>query len=330
MRIRIMNIIAPALVLLFLLFSASPAAAGKKIAVISFAESFLEFYEGLHSGLERIRGSATNELKFVVRSLDGDPSRINEVMAGIESEDCNLIYAITTPVNKVLQNFQKAQRNPLPVVFVAVADPLGSGLVADLRCPGGNATGVSHVSIELLPQRLLLFKKAFPALRRVAIFFDPKVDISSRCFEDRQLWQAAADSGLALQAYRVSSLAELREGFAALGRQACNGLFMIADPLSVVLFQEIVSFSRQLKLPLMVLDNRLLVQGGAMAYSPDFFDVGFQSAMIVEEILQGAVVGKIPVQNPDRVRLVVSLKEINALGLEFNEDILLRADEVIR
>lgn len=331
MRIKLMTRIVPGMILLLLLLAGSPSlAAGKKIAVLTFAESFLEFYEGLRSGLAQLSGPEENDLEFVVRSLNGDPSRITEIMTGIESENCSLIYAITTPVNKALQRFQKAQQNPLPVVFVAVADPLGSGLVADLRRPGGNATGVSHISIELLPQRLLLFKKAFPDLRRVAVFFDPEVDISRRCLEDGQLWQAAADSGLDLQVFRVSSLAELKKGFVTLGRQGCDGLFMIPDPLSVVHFKEMLLFSRQAKLPLMVLDNRLLLQGGVMAYSPDFSDVGCQSAMIVEEILRGAVVGDIPVQNPDRVRLVVSLKEAQTLGLEISDDILLLADKVIR
>ncbi|MBN2705140.1 MAG: ABC transporter substrate-binding protein [Deltaproteobacteria bacterium] len=303
---------------------------GKRIAVLAFAPVFLQSYDGLRDGLAALGCRPGQDINFKVYSLDHDMRRLALVMNEILLWDCDLIYTVTTSVTMGVKRYLKSAGSEKPVVFTAVADPVGSGAVADLRRPASNLTGVSHLSLELLPQRLLFFKKAFPSLRRVAIFYDADEEISLTSFHDEDFRQAALDCRIELAACPVHNLQELHEAFRGSAVQAAEGIFMLPDALGVAFFKELLEFSRRRRIPLMVVDNMLLEIGGVMGYSPDFYGVGQQAAIMVDYILQGGAPGEIPVQNPDRVKLVVSLRELQALGLAVNEEILLQADEVLR
>ncbi|MEA3334221.1 MAG: ABC transporter substrate-binding protein [Pseudomonadota bacterium] len=301
-----------------------------RVAVIAFASPFLRSYEGLRSGLEGQGYNLDNELSFDVHCLGRDISKVEPLMVKLVAADYDLVFSITTPVTRAIHAALAASKAEMPVVFTAVADPLGSKIVGDLRRPGGNFTGVSHLSIELLPQRLLLFKKAFPAMRRVALFFDPDVEISKRSFNQGFLRQAAVDIGIELVVVHVHNHDEMVKNCQSFNIEQADAIFMLPDPLSVAHFKEFLELSHRLKIPLMVIDNMLLQRGGVMGYSPDFYGVGFQAATIVDQIFKGGAPGDIPVQNAEKVNLVVSLKEVQRLGLEISDDIILQADEVLR
>lgn len=301
-----------------------------RIEVVAFAPPFLKSYEGLRAGLASRGYNLDDDLSFDIHCLGRDTTKIAPLIEKWEAADYDLIFSITTPVTRALQAALAESKIDIPVVFTAVADPLGSKVVDSLRRPGGNFTGVSHLSIELLPQRLLLFKKAFPAMKRVALFFDPEVEISRRSFNQGFLRQAALDIGLDLVVVHVRNHDEIVKCCQSFSADRADALFMLPDPLAVAHFKELLGLSHRLKIPLMVIDNMLLQRGGVMGYSPDFYGVGFQAATIVDQIFKGGAPGNIPVQNAEKVNLVVSLKEVEKLGLEISEDILLQADEVLR
>ncbi len=325
------------LVMIFILFSglqtsSSEAREGlvRRVAVLAFASPFLKSYEGLRVGLEQRGYTLDEDILFEVHSLDRDLARVVPLVKKFLEVDYDLIFTITTPVTQAVQAALLKSKKNIPVVFTAVADPLGSKVVTDLRNPGGNFTGVSHLSIELLPQRLLLFKKAFPGLRRAAIFFDPQEEISKRSFNQGYLQQAATGVGVELMVNHVRNHDEMLSRCRSFTDGQADGLFMLPDALSVAHFKELLELSHRLKIPLMVIDNMLLPKGGVIGYSPDFHGVGLQAAGIVDQIFKGIAPGQIAVQNPDKVKLVVSLKEAQLLGLEVSDEILLQADEVLR
>ncbi len=301
-----------------------------RVAVLAFAPPFLKSYEGLRAGLEGRGYSLDDDLFFDVQCLNRDISQVAPLVEKFLDTDYDLIFSITTPVTQAVQASLVASKKSIPVVFTTVADPLGSKVVNNLRHPGGNFTGVSHLSIELLPQRLLLFKKAFPALRRVAVFFDPQEEISKRSFNQGYLRKAATAAGVDLVVNHVRNHDDMIKCCQSFTADQADGLFMVPDALSVAHFKELLELSHHLKMPLMVIDNMLLQHGGVMGYSPDFYGVGFQAATIVDQIFKGLPPGEIAVQNPEKVKLVVSLKEAQILGLDISDEILLQADEVLR
>lgn len=302
----------------------------KRVAVFAFAPPFMKAYEGLRAGLAGHGYKLDEEIIFDVHCLNQDISNVALLTEAAVAADYDLIFSVTTPVTQAVQAALISRGIDIPVVFTSVADPLGSKIVSDLRHPGGNFTGVSHLSIELLAQRLLLFKKAFPALRRVAVFYDPDEEISKRAFAQGYLLQAAGDAGIDLVVNQVRSHNEILNCCRNFTEGQADALFMLPDALSVAHFNELLELSHRFKIPLMVIDNMLLERGGVIGYSPDFYEVGFQAATMVEQIFKGILPGDIAVQNPEKVKLVVSLKEARLLGLELSDDILLQADEVIR
>ncbi|MCK5682002.1 ABC transporter substrate-binding protein [bacterium] len=308
----------------------SPTREVRRVAVIAFAAPFLKSYEGLRSGLQAQGYKLDEELIFSVHSIERDTTKVAPLVKKIVASNFDLIFTITTSVTQAVKNCIDENRLDIPVVFTVVADPVGSNIVASLRHPHSNFTGISHVSKELLPQRLLIFKKAFPKIKRMAVFFDPGEEISMSSFNQRYIHQAAQDQGVAMVVKHVSNLAEMQSTCLGLTTADIDSVFMLPDALSVAYFDEFLNLSQRLQIPLMVIDNMLLRRGGVIGYSPDFYDVGVQAATVVNQILKGVLVGDIAVQNPEKVRLVISLKEVQALNLEVDEDILLQADEVLR
>ena len=309
-----------------------PGSDAHHVMALAYAPPFLKAFEGLKSGLRKSGYVPGDNIFYDVHSLQRNLATVDSLLKKIKEGECDLVFSITTPVTQALKKSFSANEIRIPVVFSAVADPLGSGIVKDLRHPGGFFTGISHNSLELLPQRLLLFKKAFPGMRRVAIFFDPNNEISRRSFEFSLLHQAADDCHLELVVNKAGSLDELRACCRRLSRKPgqVDGIFMLPDAFSVAHFSELLRLSRNLRIPLMVIDNMLLNQGGVMGYSPDFYAVGVQAAGIVEQIFAGKKPGDIAVQNAEKVKLMVSLKEAEALGLKIDDEVLMLADEVIR
>ncbi len=302
----------------------------RHIGVIAYAEPFLESYEGLRSGLQNADWKLDKEIVFDVHSVAGDVGRVAPLVRKFAADKYDLIYTVTTPVTQAVKAGVAGEHIDIPVVFTVVADPVGSHVVADLRHPGANITGISHVSKELLPQRLLLLKKAFPEIKRIAVFYNPDEEISKSSFEQHHIHQVAEDIGVTLVVNRVHSLPELRKVCQGLTIKEIDSVFMLPDALSVASFKDFLQLSHRLRIPFMVIDNVLLQRGGVMGYSPDFFAVGVQAAREVEQILKGVSPGDIAVQNPEKVKLTVSLKEARKLDLEVSEDILLQADEVLR
>ena len=302
----------------------------RHIGVIVYAQPFLKSYEGLREGLQKKSYRLDEELIFAVHSLNRNLSEVDPLVKKFAAADFDLIYTVTTPVTQAVKSCMLKNRINIPVVFTVVADPVNSRIVNSLRHPGANITGISHVSKELLPQRLLLFKKAFPEIKRMAVFFDPGEEVSKSSFKQPCLHRAAHDLGVELVVNEVRNLDEMMGACRGLTATDVDSIFMLPDALSVVYFKEFLKLSRRLRIPLMVIDNMLLKLGGVLGYSPDFNAVGIQSATLVDQIFNGVLPGDIAVQNPETVKLVVSLKELRSLGLEVSEEILLQADEVLR
>ena len=302
----------------------------RQIGVIVYAEPFLKSYGGLRDGLQKKRFRLDEELTFAVHSIDRDLSKVEPLVKNFAAADFDLIYTVTTPVTQAVKSCMLKNRINIPVVFTVVADPINSEIVTSLRHPGANITGISHVSKELLPQRLLLFKKAFPEIKQLAVFFDPGNEISESSFKQRSLHLVTRDLNVEMVVNQIHSLNDMTNACRGLTVADIDSIFMLPDPLSVAYFKEFLKLSRRLQVPLMVIDNMLLKQGGVMGYSPDFYAVGVQSATLVDHIFNGVLPGDLAVQNPEKVKLVVSLKELRVLNLEISEDVLLQADEVLR
>ncbi|MCK4503685.1 MAG: ABC transporter substrate-binding protein [Desulfuromonadales bacterium] len=297
------------------------------IGVISYSTQFLDAQQGLTDGLNQLGLIESKNVRYLVYDLKKDISQIPAIIKTLQNEKCDLILTITTPVTIAVKK-ELQQTHPIPVIFTMVADPVGSGIVANLQKPGGHITGVSYNAFAMMPKRLELFREALPEIKQIAIFYQHSATWLDKPIQ-KILYPTATSLNFEISNYDIHSekdMAAVLKNF----DPDIQGIFMVPDPLSIAYFGDLVNLSRQYNLPIMNLDNILISKGGIMGYSPSFYSIGKQAATLANKILNGTPTGNLAIQNPDNVQLVVSLAEANRLGIKLDESFLAHADKIIR
>jgi ABC-type uncharacterized transport system substrate-binding protein len=214
----------------------------------------------------------------------------------------------------------------IPIIFVTVADPVGSGLVASLARPGGNVTGLSLQSPDIAGKRLALLREVVPNLRRVA--FMGNVDNPVVPPEMREMQAAAGRLGLEATTFEIRRTQDIVPAFEALKHRA-EALYLASEGVVDANRLRINILALGARLPTMWSQQELVEAGGLMSYGPSFPELYRRAADFVDKILRGAKPGDLPVEQPTKFDLVINLKTARALGLEVPATLLARADEVI-
>jgi putative ABC transport system substrate-binding protein len=209
-----------------------------------------------------------------------------------------------------------------------VADPVGSGLVANLAHPGGNVTGLSMMVTELSAKRLQLLKEMVPRLTRVAVLWNPTTPYHPTAIEG--LKAAAPSLSIELNFVSARTLKEIGPAFSAVSQGHAQALYVIEDAFFVTHRMTLLKLASKAGLPAIYGHRAFVDEGGLMSYGPSVGDLFHRSAGYVDKILKGANAGDLPIEQPTKYELVVNLKTAKALGISIPESILLRADEVIR
>ena len=218
-----------------------------------------------------------------------------------------------------------AATKTVPIVFTLVGDPVGAGLVASLARPGGNATGLSNVIIELTGKQLELLKAAVPKISRVAVLHNPRN--SGPALKEAR--DAARSLGLELQVLEVRQPGEIAGAFSAMQIRRPDAVLALSDP---AFGSELVQLSRLAttnRLPAMYSRIEFVEAGGLLSYGPNFNNNFRRAAGYVDRILKGAKPGDLPVEQPTRFELAINMKTAKALGLTISQSMLQRADQVI-
>jgi putative ABC transport system substrate-binding protein len=215
----------------------------------------------------------------------------------------------------------------IPIVFVSVADPVATGIVAGLNQPGGNITGFAANEASLGGKWLELLSEIAPGLKRVGIMFNPDTPPVSSYLPS--LETAARSLKVVPIIAPVHSDAEIETAIIALGREPGGGLVVIPDAFSVTHRVPIISAAARNNVPAVYGIFEFARDGGLLSYGADRVDNFRRAATYVDRILRGAKPGDLPVQFPTKFEMVVNLKTARALGLEISPSIRLRADEVI-
>ena len=219
----------------------------------------------------------------------------------------------------------KRATSTVPVVFVAVSDPVGSGLVTSLSHPGGNITGLTHISKEVQAKRVQLLKELVPRVSRIAVLAGPS---SSLTLTETQA--AAQALGLQVDVVEVHGPDELEEAFSRAGRGRAQALVVLPEASFVAQGQRIGQLAVTNRLPTVFETKSYVSAGGLMSYGADLVEQVRRSAIYVDRILKGAKPADLPVEQPSKFELVINLKTAKALGLTIPQALLLRADEIIQ
>jgi putative ABC transport system substrate-binding protein len=214
----------------------------------------------------------------------------------------------------------------IPVVFAAVGDPIGTGLVASLARPGGNLTGLSNQTADLGGKRLDLLRDAVPDLRRLAVMAN--VDNPSNVVEVENVRAAAGKLGLDVVALEIRRVDDIGPAFDAIKGRA-DALYVIIDPIVITNRVRVTTLALGARLPTISGFREFAEAGGLITYAASFPDLFRRTGDYVDKILRGAKPGDLPVEQPTKFDLVINLTTAKALGLKIPEAFLVRADEVI-
>ena len=270
----------------------------------------LGYREGLNLVVER-------------RFADGRFERLSVLAAELVALKPDVFLTSTTPPTLAAQ---KATRT-IPIVFVAVADPVGLKIVNSLPRPGTNATGVGSQGPEYQGKRLQWLKEVLPDATRVAVLHNPlnagEMSILAA------LNDASSNLGLSLRVIEAKSEQDLPPAFKTLESERPDALCVIESAFSFLHRARIVEFANRIQLPSLYGLSEFVEAGGLMSYSISMIEQYRAAATYVSRILKGAKPADLPVEQPATFELVINLKTAKTLGLKFPQSLLLRADRVI-
>jgi putative ABC transport system substrate-binding protein len=215
----------------------------------------------------------------------------------------------------------------LPIVFVAVSDPVGAGFVDSLARPGGNATGFMVFEYDLSGKWLELLKEIVPGVTRAAVLRDSATPTGIGQFAVIQ--SVSRSVGVEVSPLNLPDGGEIEPALATFARRGNSGLIVTASSLSLVHRELIVALAARHKLPAVYWERPFVAAGGLISYGPDRVDQFRQAAGYVDRTLKGEKPADLPVQAPTKYELVINLKTAKALGLTVSDALVVRADEVI-
>jgi putative ABC transport system substrate-binding protein len=270
--------------------------------------------------LQELDWEEGRNLRIDMRWGAGDSDRYRRYAAELVALTPAAIFAVTTPAVAPLLHASRT----VPIVFVSVVDPVGSGLVATLAQPGGNATGFSLFEYTISAKWLELLKEIAPRVIRVAVLRDT---------EASGIGQVAAIQTLAidlkLSTINLGDARQIEHATAAFARDPNGGLIVTASGFAVTHREMIATLAAQHNLPAVYPFRYFVEDGGLISYWPDVIDPFRRAAGYVDRILRGEKPADLPVQAPTKYELVINLKTAKALGLGIPRTLLARADEVI-
>jgi len=256
------------------------------------------------------------------RWAEGRTERLAEFAAEFVRLQVDVIVTSGTP--PVIA--AKQATSVIPIVFAAVGDPVGTGLVTSLARPGGNVTGLSIQATDLAGKRLELLREVASGLRRVAIMANPGAPPA--VLEMAEVQTTARALGLEVLASEIRRPEDIAPAFEAF-KGRVHAIYVMIDGLFGINRVRINTLALGARLPTMYGHRESVGSGGLMSYGPNFPDLWRRTADLVDKILRGAKPADLPVEQPTKFDLVINLTTAKVLGLEVPPSLLARADEVI-
>ena len=294
--------------------------AGNRAASPHTLEAFLQ-------GLRDLGYVEGRNVVIEFRDAEGKPERLPTLAAELLALKVDIVFAPSTPAALAT----KQATRTVPIVFAGAADPVADGLVTSLARPGGNVTGLSNLSAEVVGKRLEQLKQAAPGVSRVAVLWH-QGGSGGRTEKDmlNAAEVAARSLGVQLQAVETRGSADFERAYSEMTRAHADALTVLPIALFGFYRRRLIDLAAKNGLPAAYPAREYVDAGGLMSYGADLGDLHRRAAFYVDKIVKGANPADLPVEQPTKFELVINLKTAKALGLTIPQSLLLRADEVIQ
>jgi putative tryptophan/tyrosine transport system substrate-binding protein len=282
--------------------------------------------EAFRQGLRDLGYLEGSNVVIEYRDAEGKLERNPALMAELVALKVDVIVAGNTAAALAAKQATRA----IPIVFASVPDPVTSGLVTSLAQPGGNITGLSNLTVDLVGKCLELLTQAVPGVGRVAVLWQPGA-FGGRTETDMLKGAEVAAQSLAvrLQFLEVRAPADFDRAFSEMTKARADALIVLSTSMLFVERRRLVDLATRHRLPAVYQQRETADAGGLMAYGANIADMYRRAATYVDKILKGAKPADLPVEQPTKFELVINLKTARALGITIPPSLLARADEVI-
>jgi putative ABC transport system substrate-binding protein len=274
-------------------------------------------------GLRELGYEEGRNIVIEYRWADGKYERFPTLVAELIAAKVDVIVTAGTPAALAV----KKATTTVPLVMVAVGDPVGTGLVPSLSRPGGNLTGLSSIAPDLEGKRLDLLREIVPTLSNVAMFFNSLNPFHVASMQ--QAGTAAKTMGIKLQQHDIRKSEDLDGAFAAVRKERPDALLILADRVFLHNRQRMIDFTEEQHLPNVNAYMELVEAGGLMSYGPSYEDMHKRAAIYVNKIIKGAKPADLPIEQPSKFTFVINLKAAKALGVTMPPSLITLADKVI-
>ena len=280
------------------------------------------YYDAFVKGMRELGYVEGKNLVTEWRFADGKYGRLPALAAELVQMKVEVIVT-QGPGTQALQRVTST----IPIVFVAVNDPVGSGVVANLARPGGNVTGLSLMAVDLGPKHLELLKTMMPGLSSVAVLVN--FGNAGHPAILKSVQAAAQQVGIEVLPVNARAPEEIERGFATMTRERAEAVIIVADGFFFAQRQHIAGLVLKNRMPSMFSSREEVEAGGLMSYGQNLIDHYRRAATYVDKILKGARPGELPIEQPTKVHLAINLRTAKALGITVSKELRFRADEVI-
>jgi putative ABC transport system substrate-binding protein len=282
------------------------------------------FIAALRQALQKSGWEDGRNLQIEPRWIGHDVERRNAYATELVNASPDVIFACFSAQLAALLR----ATHSIPIVFVGVSDPVGSGYVTSFARPGGNVTGFTFWEPSMGGKWVEALKELVPRLARIAIMMNPETVTGRGAGILKNFESAAAAMSVEPVTSAVRSVNDIEAAFAALGRSE-SGLVVAPDTFTQAHRELIIALASRHRLPAVYANRFFVTNGGLMSYGTDLVDTVRRAAPYIDRILKGEKPAELPIQAPTKYQLVINVKTAKALGLEVPATLLARADEVI-
>jgi putative tryptophan/tyrosine transport system substrate-binding protein len=293
------------------LATAGPAASANLLSVFRDSMRKLGYIEGQNLSID---------YRWPKTTFEEDPG----VVTALVQSNVDVIFAWPTPAALAA----KRATSTIPIVFVGLADPVGTGVVSSLAHPGGNVTGISNLARDLAAKQIQLLLQLFPSTQRVGIIANTANPAVKLQIEETE--RAIRAVGLQYRTAHARSSEDFENAFKRLAADRVRAVVVSPDSTVLEHRKAIAQLALSARLPTFFQREENVEAGGLISYGTSLSDQVRQAAHYIDRVFKGAKPADLPVEQPERIKLVINVKTARALGIQVPSELLLRADEVIQ
>jgi putative ABC transport system substrate-binding protein len=293
------------------------------VGFLAPGSSAMHAYAGFRRGLREVGLVEGTNVRVQWRFADGRYDRLNALADELARLNVDVIVAGTTLGVQAARHASAT----IPIVMIAVPDPVGEGFAKSLPAPGGNITGLSSIVTEVSAKHVDLLRSAVPRLSRLAVLINPINPSDALILE--QVQGAAYTRNISVVVVEASTAERIDAAFGEMTRSRVEALIVAADEFFDMQAERVVALAQKGRLPMISSNWEMTEAGGLMSYGQDLAEHYRRAATYVEKILRGAKPGGLPVEQPTVLQLTINRKTAKALGLAVPQELSLRADRLI-